>query len=129
MDGGPTLQFHMPSLGITLCSSDLKNTMLSPKRACDEYLCAVRDDSGIPLAAWNRARKKLFPKEADDDDVFNYVTQDATLIERASIIQESYRGQDNKALEETRSRWTDPFCAGNQVLFTELHYILGGLDI
>ena len=43
----------------------------------DEYLCAVRDDSGIPLAAWTRACKKIFPKEADDDDVSNYVTQDA----------------------------------------------------
>ena len=52
-----------------------------------EYLCAVRDDSGIPLAAWTRARKKLFPKEADDDDVSNYFIQDAELIESASIIQ------------------------------------------
>ena len=71
----------------------------------------------------------MFPKEADDDDVSNYVTQDAELIDRASIIQESYRGQDNTALEETLARWTDLFCAGNQVLFTELHQILGGLDI
>ena len=42
----------------------------------DEYLCAVRDDSGIPLTAWTRARKKLSPKEDDDDDVEKYVTQD-----------------------------------------------------
>ena len=69
----------------------------------DGYLCVVRDDSGIPLAAWTRARKKIPPKEADDDDVSNYVTQDAELIERSSIIQKSYRGQDNTALEETRS--------------------------
>ena len=87
----------------------------------DEYLCAVRDNSGIPLAACSRARKKLFPKEDDDDDVSNYVTQDAELIERAPIIQESYRRQDNTALEEARARWTDLLCAGNQVLFTELH--------
>ena len=77
----------------------------------------MQDDSGIPLAAWTRARKKLFPKEDDDDDVENYVIQDAELVERAPIIQESYRGQDNKALEETRARWTDLFFSGNQVLF------------
>ena len=89
-----------------------------------EYLCAVRDNSGIPLDAWTRARKKLLPKEAADDDDSNYVTQDTELIERASIIQESYRGQDNTALEETLARWTDLFCAGNRVLFTELHQML-----
>ena len=33
------------------------------------------------------------------------------------------------ALEDTRSRWTELFCAGNSVLFTELHQMLGGLDI
>ena len=77
----------------------------------DEYLCTVRDNSGIHLAAWTRSRKKLFPKEDDDDDVEKYVTQDTELIEREPIIQESYRGQDNKALEETRTRWTDLFCA------------------
>ena len=58
----------------------------------DEYLCTVRDDSGIPLATWTQAHKKLFPKEDDDDEVENYVTQDAELIERAPIIMESYRG-------------------------------------
>ena len=82
----------------------------------DDYLCAVQDDSGIPLAAWNRARKNIFPKEDDDDEVENYVKQDAKLIEIAPIIQDSYRGQDNKALEETRARWTDLFFAGNQFL-------------
>ena len=61
----------------------------------DEYLCAVRDNSDIPLATWTQAHKKLFPKEDDDDDVKNYVTQDAELIERAPIIQESYHGQEN----------------------------------
>ena len=40
----------------------------------DEYLCAVQDKSGIPLTACTQARKKLFPKEADDDDVSNYIT-------------------------------------------------------
>ena len=40
----------------------------------DEYLYAVLDDSGISLAACTLARKKLFPKEADDDDVSNYIT-------------------------------------------------------
>ena len=89
----------------------------------------MQDDSGTPLAAWTQARKKLFPKEDDDYDVENDVTQDAELIERAPIIQEYYRRQDNKALEETRARWTDIFCAGNQVLFTELHQMMGGLDI
>ena len=84
----------------------------------DDYLYAVQDDSGIPLAACTRARKKLFSKEADEEDVSNYVTQDAELIERASIIQESYHGQDNKALEETRACWTNLFFAANQVLFT-----------
>ena len=58
----------------------------------DEYLCDVRDNIGIPLAAWTQARKKLFPKEEDDDDVEKYVAQDAEIIERAPIIQESYRG-------------------------------------
>ena len=51
-----------------------------PDRVCkllDEYLCSVRDDSGIPIAVWTRARKKFPPKEDDDDDVENYVTQDA----------------------------------------------------
>ena len=43
----------------------------------DEYLCAVQDDSGIPLAVWIRAHKKFFPKEDDDDDVSNCCTQDA----------------------------------------------------
>ena len=43
----------------------------------DEYLCAMRDNSGIPLAVWNRARNKLFPKGAADDNVSNCVTQDA----------------------------------------------------
>ena len=95
----------------------------------DKYLCAMRDYSGIPLAAWNQAGKKFFPKEDYDDDISNYVTQDAEIIERAPIIQESYHGQDNTALEETRARWTDLFCAGNQVLFTELHQMMGGLDI
>ena len=38
-------------------------------------------------------------------------------------------GQDNKALEDTWARWTDLFCAGNKVLFTELRHMLGGLDI
>ena len=52
----------------------------------DEYLCAGPDNSGIPLAAWTRARKKIFPKEDDDDDVSNYVTQDAELIERARRV-------------------------------------------
>ena len=89
----------------------------------------MRDDSGIPLAAWTRARNKLFPKKDDYDEVENYVAQDAELIERAPIIQESYRGQENKSLEETWARWTDLFCAGNQVLFTELHQMMGGLDI
>ena len=79
----------------------------------DEYLYAVRDDSAIPLAVWNRERKKLFPKEAADDDVSNYVTQDAEIIKRESIIQESYRGQDNTTLEETRACWIDLFCADN----------------
>ena len=37
--------------------------------------------------------------------------------------------QENTTLEETRARWTELFCAGNKVLFTELHQILGGLDI
>ena len=64
----------------------------------DEYLCTVQYDSGIPLAAWTQALKRLFPKENDDDKVENYVTQDAELIERAPIIQESYRGQDKTAL-------------------------------
>ena len=32
-------------------------------------------------------------------------------------------------MEETWARWTDLFCAGNRVLFTELHQMLGGLDI
>ena len=95
----------------------------------DEYLCAVRDDNGTALAAWSRVRKKISPKEDDDDDVEKYVSQDAEIIERAPIIQESYRGQDNKALEETRARCTNLFCAGNQVLLTELHQMLGGLDI
>ena len=35
----------------------------------DEYLCTMRDNSGIPLTAWTQARKKMFPKEADDDEV------------------------------------------------------------
>ena len=95
----------------------------------DDYLFAMQDGSGIPLAAWIRAHKKLFPKEVDDDDVSNYDTKDAELIERAPIIQESYHRQGNKALEETRARWTNLFCAGNQVLFTELHQMMGGLDI
>ena len=95
----------------------------------DEYLCAVRDNSGISLAAWTQVHKKLILKEAFDDNVSNYGTQDAELIERASIIQESYHGQDNTTLEDTRACWTDLFCAGNQVLFTELHQMLGGLDI
>ena len=82
----------------------------------DEYLCTVQYDSGVPISASTRARKKLFPKEYEDDEVENYVTQDAELIERAPIIQESYRGQDNKALEETQARWTGLFCAGNQFL-------------
>ena len=56
----------------------------------DECVCAVRDDSDIPLATWIRARTQLFPKEDNDEDVKNYVTQDAGLIERAPIIQESY---------------------------------------
>ena len=71
----------------------------------------------------------MFPKEDEYDEVENYVTQDAELIERAPIILESYRGQENRALEETWSRWTELFCAGNPVLFTELHQMLGGLDI
>ena len=28
----------------------------------DEYICAVQDNSGIPLAAWTRARKKNLRK-------------------------------------------------------------------
>ena len=95
----------------------------------DEYLCTVRYESVIPLSAWTRARKKLFPKEDDDDEVENYVTQGAELIERAPIILESYHGQDNRALEETRSRWTEIFFAGNSVLLTELHQMMVGLDI
>ena len=46
----------------------------------DEYLCAMRDDSGTPISGWTRARKKLFPNEADNDNVSNYVTQYAELI-------------------------------------------------
>ena len=42
----------------------------------DEYLCTVQDDRGIPFAAWTQACKKLFPKEDDDDNVENCVTQD-----------------------------------------------------
>ena len=87
----------------------------------DKYLCAMRDYSGIPLAAWTQARKKLFNKEDEDDEVENYVTQDAELIDRVPIIQESYRGQDNKSLEETRACWDNLFYAGNRVMFTELH--------
>ena len=64
----------------------------------DEYLCTVRDDSGTPLTARNRARNKLFPNEDDDDDDEKYVTQVEELIDGAPIIQESYRGQDNRAL-------------------------------
>ena len=71
----------------------------------------------------------MIPKEYDDDDDENYVTQETKLIERAPIIQESYRGQDNRALEETRSRWNELLRAGNSVLFTELHQMLGSLDI
>ena len=54
----------------------------------DEYLCAVRDGSGIPLAAWTRATKNLFPKDADTDDPSDYDTMDHELIERAPIILE-----------------------------------------
>ena len=89
----------------------------------------MRDDSGTPIAAWNRAHNKLFPKEDDNDEVEKYVARDADLIERAPIILEAYRRQDNRALEETRSRWTELFCAGNSVLFTELHQMLVSLDI
>ena len=95
----------------------------------DEYICAVRDDNGTALAAWSRVRKKISPKEDDDEDVEKHVTQEAEVIERAPIVQESYRGQDNKALKETRALWTDLFCAVNQVLFTEPHQMMGGLDI
>ena len=57
------------------------NRMMEKEPDCvwellDEYLCTVQDDSGIPLSAWNRARKKLFSKEDDDDEVENYATQD-----------------------------------------------------
>ena len=64
-----------------------------------------------------------------DDEVKKYVTQDAELILREPIILESYPRPDNRSLEETRSRWTKLFCAGNSVLFTELHKMLGGLDL
>ena len=69
----------------------------------NEYLLSVRDDNGIPLAVWTRATKKLFPKLASEDDPSNYITHDFELVERASIIQEPFRGQTNKALEMTRS--------------------------
>ena len=68
----------------------------------DEYLLSVGDNNGTPLATWARATVKLFPKEAADDDPSNYITKDSELVERASIIQESYHGQDNKTLEVSR---------------------------
>ena len=95
----------------------------------DEYLCTMQDHTVIPLTAWTRARMKFLPKEDEDDDVENYVIQDAELIERAPIILEAYRRQDNRALKETWSRWTELFCAGNSVLFTELHQMLVSLEI
>ena len=95
----------------------------------DEYLLSVRDNNGIPLAAWTRATKKIFPKVAAEDNPSNYITCDSEFIARASIIQERYRGQTNKALEATRSMWTEVFKEGNLILFAELQQMLGGLGI
>ena len=83
----------------------------------NEYLLSVRDNNGTPLVTWTRATKTISPKVAAKDDSSNYITRDSKLIERASIIQERYHGQTNKALEMTRSWWTEVFKEGNLILF------------
>ena len=95
----------------------------------DVYLSSVREENGIPLAAWTRASKLILPKLASEDDQSDYVTFDSELAVRASIIQERYHGQTIKKMEATRSMWTDTFTEGNPILFTELQQMLGSLTI
>ena len=52
----------------------------------DEYILSVRDNNGLPLAAWTRATKKIFPKVTAEDNPSNYITPDSELVERASVV-------------------------------------------
>ena len=94
-----------------------------------EYLAAVRDTNGIPLAAWARSDAEFWPPRVEDDPASGYLTRDEELIARAPIILDLYRGQTPSAVCARKDYWTPLFAEGNPVLYTELYQILGKLTV